>query len=177
MLADPLAVCHCQDMPKPTEVRRQVLAEMLTAAAQRAATDAVMMHQAIAERVGLPATDLRCLNILRQDGATTPGELAAATGLTTGAITRMVDRLLAAGFVRRAHDERDRRRVIITAVSERMHEIAPHYEPLTTEFAEVTGDYTTDQLNLILGFFDNLHNTFTRMTAQLRSSESDERVG
>jgi len=133
----------------------------------------VMMHQAIADRVGLPATDLRCLNILRQGGPTTPGELAAATGLTTGAITRMVDRLLVAGFVQRAHDESDRRRVIITAVPECEREIAPYYEPLAIEFEKVTGGYTNDQLELILGLFDRLHDTFIRMTAQMRSSEPD----
>ncbi|MDH6245548.1 MarR family transcriptional regulator [Mycobacterium sp. OTB74] len=159
-------------MPQSQTVRREQLAEMLKSAAQRAATEAVMMHQAIADTVGLPTTDLRCLNILRQDGPTTPGKLAAATGLTTGAITRMIDRLLAAGFVQRAHDEQDRRRVLITAVPERLSEIAPHYEPIAAQFDKVTSSYTNDQLELILGLFDRLHDAFTEITTQLRGNET-----
>jgi DNA-binding MarR family transcriptional regulator len=153
--------------------RRQKLTEALSAAAQRSATDAVMLHQAIADRIGLPTTDLRCLNIIRQSGHTTPGQLAAATGLTTGAITRMIDRLFAAGYLQRANDHQDRRRVIITAVPERMAELAPYYEPLGIEFHKVTSGYTNDQLALILGLFDRLHEASTRVKAQLRSSSPD----
>lgn len=163
-------------MSESAKARRRKLAEALSAAAQRSATDAVMMHQAIADRVGLPVTDLRCLNILRQGGPTTPGELAAATGLTTGAITRMIDRLLTAGFVRRAHDEQDRRRVIITAAPERLDEIAPYYQPLTIEFDKATRGYTNDQLELILGLLHRLHETSILVTAQLRSGDPDGSV-
>jgi DNA-binding MarR family transcriptional regulator len=161
---------------KSATARRRALAEALTSAAQRNGTDVVMMHQVIAERVGLAVTDLRCLNILRQHGPTTPGELAAATGLTTGAITRMVDRLLAAGFVRRAHDECDRRRVMITAMSARMAEIAPHYEPVAAAFAKVADGYTDEQLQLIVGLFDRMHETSIQVTAQLRDGDSDPKA-
>jgi DNA-binding MarR family transcriptional regulator len=148
------------------------LGRELTLAAQRNATDAVMMHQAVADRLGLHVTDLRCLNLLRLGGAATPGELAARTGLTTGAVTRMIDRLLRAGFVTREHDERDRRRVIITLTESRTAEIARHYEPLAREFGSVLAGYSTEQLELLLDAFNRFHDASLRVTALLRETES-----
>ncbi|MFF3568021.1 MarR family winged helix-turn-helix transcriptional regulator [Nocardia jiangxiensis] len=147
------------------------LGRQLTIAAQRNATDAVMLHQAVADRLGLHVTDLRCLNLLRLGGPATPGELAARTGLTTGAVTRLIDRLIKSGFVTRAHDEHDRRRVIISLSADRTGEIARHYEPLAREFGRVMGDYSAEQLELILGVFDRLHDTSLRVTAMLREAD------
>ncbi|WP_067885555.1 MarR family winged helix-turn-helix transcriptional regulator [Nocardia vaccinii] len=147
------------------------LGRRLTVAAQRNATDAVMMHQAVADRLGLHVTDLRCLNLLRLGGPATPGELAARTGLTTGAVTRMVDRLIKSGFVTREHDQDDRRRVIISLAEGRTAEIARHYEPLAREFGRVMGDYSAEQLELILGLFNRLHDTSLRVTAMLREAD------
>jgi DNA-binding MarR family transcriptional regulator len=143
----------------------------LTMAAQRSATDAVMMHQAVADRLGLHVTDLRCLNLLRLGGPATAGELATQTGLTTGAITRMIDRLLKGGYVRREHDEQDRRRVIVSVVQEKIDKIAPHYEVLANEFGAVMADYTAEQMELVLEVFDRLHETSLRVTALLRAEE------
>ncbi|WP_327143231.1 MarR family winged helix-turn-helix transcriptional regulator [Nocardia sp. NBC_01327] len=150
--------------------KNQELAADLTLAAQRSATDAVMLHGAMADRLGLHVTDLRCLNLLRMGGAATAGELAQRTGLTTGAITRMIDRLLKAGYVRREHDEQDRRRVIITAIQDRIDEIAPHYEVLAREFGKITADYTEEQLHLLLDIFNRLHETSLHVTAILREN-------
>jgi DNA-binding MarR family transcriptional regulator len=147
------------------------LGQRLTVAAQRNATDAVMMHQAVADRLGLHVTDLRCINLLHLSGPATPGELAVRTGLTTGAVTRMIDRLIKAGFVTREHDEQDRRRVIITASEHRAAEIGRHYEPLAREFGAVLQDYSTEQLELILDLFNRFHETSLRVTAMLRDPE------
>ncbi|MBF6077940.1 MarR family transcriptional regulator [Nocardia beijingensis] len=140
----------------------------LTVAAQRSATDAVMMHQAVADRLGLHVTDLRCLNLLRLGGPATAGELAARTGLTTGAVTRMIDRLLKAGYVHREHDEQDRRRVIVSVVDAKIDELAPHYEILAREFGAAMADYTAEQMELVLEVFNRLHETSLRVTALLR---------
>ncbi|WP_054814741.1 MarR family winged helix-turn-helix transcriptional regulator [Nocardia arizonensis] len=147
------------------------LSTRLNLAAQRSANDAVMMHQAVADRLGLHVTDLRCLNILRLGGPATAGELAAATGLTTGAITRMIDRLLKAGYVRREHDDQDRRRVFISVIPERIEEIAPHYEVLAREFGDAMRGFTLEELTLVLEVFDRLHATSVRVTELLREGQ------
>lgn len=77
---------------------------------------AVLFQDAVARSVGLNSTDLQAVGLLMSSGPATPGELAARTGLTAGgAVTAMIDRLERAGYVTRARDDADRRRVIVTA--------------------------------------------------------------
>ncbi len=76
----------------------------------------IMFHRAVAERLGLNLTDHKCAELLLRLGPLTAGELARETGLTTGAITGVIDRLEQAGYARRQRDVHDRRRVIVHAV-------------------------------------------------------------
>src|SRR5690349_3034857 len=97
---------------KSSEKRSELLAG-LGHEFRQLATATVLFHQAIADRLGMHVTDHRCLDILLRSGSITAGELAQRTGLTTGAITGVIDRLEKAGFVQRAKDPADRRRVVI----------------------------------------------------------------
>ncbi|GJM74993.1 hypothetical protein HMSSN036_72090 [Paenibacillus macerans] len=81
-------------------------------------TRAVMLHQTISEKIGLNATDHKCLDYLLKAGPVTAGRLAELTGLTTGAVTSVIDRLEQAGFATRDKDPNDRRKVLVKAVSE-----------------------------------------------------------
>ena len=80
------------------------LIDDLQQAGRRLSLATIMFHQAVADRLGLNPTDHKCIDLLASAGSTTAGELAEATGLTTGAITGVIDRLEAAGFVRREDD-------------------------------------------------------------------------
>src|SRR4051794_26920350 len=79
----------------------------------------VLFSQALADRLGINLTDFKCLSILERTGAVTAGKLAELTGLTTGAVTGLIDRLEKAGWARRVRDPNDRRHVIIEAAKER----------------------------------------------------------
>src|SRR5215468_4932005 len=83
----------------------------------------VMFHQAVADRLGMNITDHKCADILARTGPITAGDLARRTGLTTGAITGVIDRLEREGFVRRVRDPHDRRRVIVEPVVKRMEQV------------------------------------------------------
>jgi DNA-binding MarR family transcriptional regulator len=74
-------------------------------------------------------TDLRCLELLGLESEATPSRLAVLLGLTTGAVTGILDRLERTGFVRREADPADRRRVFVRPVPERLTEIAARYQP------------------------------------------------
>jgi predicted transcriptional regulator len=76
----------------------------------------VLFHAAVAEHLGLGATDHKALGLIEQRGAVTAGELADVTGLTTGAITNVIDRLERAGYIQRTKDPHDRRKVVLVAV-------------------------------------------------------------
>ena len=112
----------------------------------------VLFSQAVAERVGLNPTALECLGILVETGPIPAGRLAEMTGLTTGAITGVVDRLEEAGFVRRERDPNDRRRVIVRPLSERLPDVAPFFDPLQRAMAGLYARYSDQELALIIDF-------------------------
>lgn len=102
-------------MTEPTARRAAAIARQ-GEAMQEFMARAVLFQDAVARSVGLNGTDLQAVGLLLSSGPATPGELAARTGLTAGgAVTAMIDRLERAGYVHRARDEADRRRVIVTA--------------------------------------------------------------
>src|SRR5690348_4151309 len=98
---------------------RDALAATLTDALREVSSLGVLLSQSVADRLGIGSSDLESLGFLSRDRAMTAGRLAQLTGLTTGAITGLVDRLERAGYVRREPDPHDRRRVIISWNSER----------------------------------------------------------
>src|SRR5438034_2670026 len=97
---------------KPPTTRAELLAA-LNEAARRQSTATVLFHAAVAERLGLSATDHKYADLIARQGPMTAGELADRAGLTTGAITGVLDRLERAGWVRRERDPHDRRRVMV----------------------------------------------------------------
>jgi DNA-binding MarR family transcriptional regulator len=116
-------------------------------------TVTILFHQAIADRLGMNVTDHKCAGILAKSGPITAGELARITGLTTGAITGVIDRLESAGFVRRARDSSDRRRVIIEPDPKRIDSrIVPLFASMGQAAARLYDRYSVDELTLIVDF-------------------------
>ena len=95
---------------------RAALMQELEHAMRRASSQGTIFSQSVADRVGVSSADMECMDFLIMEGRITAGRLAELTGLTTGAITGMVDRLEKAGYVRRERDENDRRKVYIATV-------------------------------------------------------------
>ena len=113
-----------------------------------------LMGSAAAEKIGINATDLVCLNILSFSGHMTAGELARATGLTTASITGVVDRLEEAGFVARQRDPQDRRRVVVQINLDRaMRDVAAVFVPMLRAWREMASRYSDDELRLIVDFY------------------------
>src|SRR5687767_9559157 len=103
---------------KVPDERASIIAELLDLGRDLSART-ILFHEAVASRLGLSATDSKCLDIaLRSPESLTAGRLAEATGLTTGAITGVLDRLERGGFIRREKDDSDRRQVFIRVVPE-----------------------------------------------------------
>jgi len=128
-----------------------------------------LMGQAAADRIGLNATDLNCLNILTFRGEMTAGELARETGLTTASITGVTDRLEEAGFVRRERDPADRRRVVIRLVLEKgLAEVAPVFLPMVRDWQQMADRYTDDELRLIVDFYGRMEKVLRTHLARLR---------
>jgi DNA-binding MarR family transcriptional regulator len=128
-----------------------------------------LMGQAAADRIGLNATDLNCLNILSFSGEMTAGDLARETGLTTASITGVADRLEEAGYVRRERDPKDRRRVVIRLVLDRaLKNVAPVFLPLVQAWQGVVSRYTDDELQLIVEFYAQMEQVIRDHLVRLR---------
>ncbi|HEY1347607.1 MAG TPA: MarR family transcriptional regulator [Streptosporangiaceae bacterium] len=128
-----------------------------------------LMGTAAAERIGINATDLNCLNILSFSGHMTAGELARATGLTTASITGVVDRLEEAGFVTRERDPNDRRRVVIQINLDRaMNNVAAVFVPMLRAWREMASRYSDDELRLIVDFYARMEQVLRDHIVRLR---------
>jgi DNA-binding MarR family transcriptional regulator len=79
-------------------------------------TETILFHQALADVLDIHVTDHRCIHFIHTYGAMPAGRLAELTGLTTAAVTGIIDRLEKAGYVRRANDPKDRRRTIVEPI-------------------------------------------------------------
>src|SRR5689334_19670267 len=102
--------------------------------------------RAAATRMGLNATDMQVIDILESDGSSTAGQLADLTGLTTGAITGMLNRLEEAGLVRRERDPNDGRRVIVHLARDKsVKEIGSIFTSLEREWNEMVSHYNVEQ--------------------------------
>src|ERR1700759_5205037 len=104
--------------------------QQLEEAMRRSSAQGVMYGQTVANVAGIANSDMECMDILMLEGRVTAGRLAEVTGLTTGAITGVIDRLEKAGYVRRVRDDSDRRKVFIEIVPENVAKIGRFYEHL-----------------------------------------------
>ena len=119
-------------------------------------TETVLLHQAIADRLGLNPTDHKALGFLVDAGRPiTAGQLAVEMGLTTGAITGIVDRLERAGFVRRKRDGGDRRQVILEVIMDKVRrEVFPLFEQLGQHMSALAASYSPRDLATITDFVE-----------------------
>jgi MarR family protein len=128
-------------------------------------TAVVMFHEAVGQRLGVSAGDQRALTLLR-GGPLSAGALAKEIGLTPGAVTGMVDRLEAAGLVRREVDPDDRRRVVVTAVDTG----GGHdglFGGLSAAMGTMMSRYSPAELKVIGDFVDRTIGVLKEQTAKL----------
>jgi DNA-binding MarR family transcriptional regulator len=129
----------------------------------------VLFSQAIAARLGLTPTELECLDQILLGEDVTAGALAKSTGLTTGAITGIVDRLERAGYARRERDPRDRRRVLVKVTPTARMRAMPFYRALQREMGRLLAEYRDDEIALLLGYFRRTRSVMQGEIAKLRS--------
>ena len=107
-----------------------------------------------AERIGLNRTDLHCINIVENSGGLTAGALAAESGLTTGAVTGVIDRLERAGYARRVPDPADRRRVKLEVTPKWYARAEKIWGPVASDWAtRLGGRFSPEELERVIEFF------------------------
>jgi DNA-binding MarR family transcriptional regulator len=129
----------------------------------------VMFHNAVAERLGLNVTDHKCLDCLLRYGPITAGQLAKLTGLTTGAITGVLDRLEKGGFAKRQPDPKDRRKVVIVPVPDKLQEMGKLFGFLGKNMAGIMSNYTTKEAEVVLDFMQRAVSVMREANIRVRA--------
>jgi DNA-binding MarR family transcriptional regulator len=147
---------------------RAALMEELEHAIRRSSAQGVIFGQTVAGQAGISGSDLECLDFLNLEGRVTAGRLAEMTGLTTGAITGVVDRLEKAGLARRERDASDRRKVFIAPVPENIAKVGRFYLHLQQAMLKVWETYSDEELRLLLRFTTQGYHTVRKATEELK---------
>lgn len=142
----------------------------LSEAIQKAGTLKVLHTNAVASRIGLSATEFEAMDIITRYQPMTAGKLAEYCGVTTGAITGLVDRLERAGFVERERDSEDRRRVYIKPIEnrERNQKVRELYLPIAKAFTALAEQYTPEQTQLLIDLHTRLNSVTEKAISELR---------
>ena len=148
---------------------RAALMQELENALRRGSAQGAIFGQTVANTVGISGSDLECLDFLNLEGRVTAGRLAEVTGLTTGAITGVVDRLEKAGLVRRERDPDDRRKVFIATVPENVVRVGRFYENMQKGMVKLWETYSDAELRLLVGFATKGYETMLAATEELKS--------
>jgi DNA-binding MarR family transcriptional regulator len=116
----------------------------------------------VAKTFKLSRTDMRCLDILGRVGPMTAGQLSDESGLSTGAVTFLLDRLESAGMVKRRRDTDDRRRVWVELVPAAQKRLQHAQQPIVEEMKQVTRRFKAEELAIVRDFMREAKEVFER---------------
>ena len=156
---------------KHAEVRKELARELRQFTGLGAS-----FFRAAAARLGMTVTDMQVIDILDSTGPMTAGQIADLTGLTTGAITGMLNRLEEAELVRRERDPNDGRRVIVRLKrgKDERHKIGPIFDSLGKAWDELASDYDDEQIAFLLEFLKRSNALARQEIARLREASAGE---
>lgn len=138
-------------MTKPVSEELR-LVEQVGMHVRRMGAQSVILSEVMAKRFGLHTTDLECLDLIFLRKDPTAGELAKATGLTSGAVTALIDRLQNAGYVERVADPSDRRRVHVRIKPDAIKPIEAAYVPIQEKMFALWSSFSRHDLQVVIDF-------------------------
>ncbi|GAB3591430.1 MarR family transcriptional regulator [Angustibacter peucedani] len=134
---------------------RAQVTERITQVMQEVIASSVLTNERIARHVGLNVVDWQTYGVIgRHEGAMTPGQVSAATGLPSSTTTRVLDRLEAKGLVQRDAAPDDRRKVLVTALPVTVVEVGEAYERILDQLEQVHREFTVDQLETVARYLE-----------------------
>jgi DNA-binding MarR family transcriptional regulator len=159
-----------QDISVSRDERDRLIDEIsIEVRAEQTAVD--IFDDVVADKMRINRTDMRCLDILQRAEAMTAGDLARESGLTTGAVTAVLDRLERAGYARRARDTADRRKVLIEVVPEAFAGMGAYYGPLAEWTNAELAQYDDERLLFLRDFLRRGREFLEAHTDRVRRGE------
>ena len=159
------------EQPAGNSTRAALLERVGLHLGRELSTHTVLFHETLAARLGIAPTDIKCIGVIGfSRRPVTAGDLVAATGLTSGAVTGIIDRLEHAGFVRRERDPDDRRRVIITPLPAAAQKVASLFDDLGKAMMKLASSLTDAELAAVERYMLECMKILRDETARLRTS-------
>ena len=138
-------------MARRKDLEGEIQQQMVSMIAQ-----VVLFNHAATASLGLGASDSQFLTLLRTRGPMSPGQLAEASGLTSGTVTGVIDRLEKAKLVRRKRDSGDRRKVLVVPTADAVDRLSPIYAGQAALLSDVLAHRTPAELEAISSFLGDL---------------------
>ena len=141
-------------------------------------TAIVVFNEAVGRLLGLSAVERKCIDVLRRLGPVTAGTIGEHTGLTTGAVTGLMDRLAKAGYVRRDRDPHDRRKVVVELLpNERMDALlATAFGPFSEDMTKIAAGYSDAERRAIADWVRRTTDALVASTHRIMATGSPDRA-
>jgi DNA-binding MarR family transcriptional regulator len=140
-----------QNRRQKAEYRAEICQQLMQLG-EIGSTETALFHQTAASTIGMGITDLKAMSILLQEGSATPGRLSARLGLTSGAMTAVIDRLERRQYAKRQADHSDRRKVTVAINKEKLPEMNKAYASMGNAFMSLLQKYSTEELEFLVRF-------------------------
>lgn len=156
---------------KKLETREQIVSNLMISIRKEIRAATLFVHT-MSEITGMHPTDIKCLDFLSDVKFATAGELAKITGLTTGAVTAVIDRLEKIGFVKREADSKDRRKIIVRIVAEHPNNLELVRNIFVDKLPNNLSEYKDEELNLIANWNKKLSDIFHSEIEKIRKNKN-----
>jgi DNA-binding MarR family transcriptional regulator len=120
---------------------------------------------------------MRCLDLIGRLGPLTAGRLAEESGLTTGAVTFILDHLEEAGMVTRRRDTEDRRRVWVEIDPQAQKRLLEVQQPVAEQMREVAQRFKADELAIVRDFMRQAKEVFQRQVSGVVAGDEEPTEG
>jgi DNA-binding MarR family transcriptional regulator len=153
---------------------REKLVDELGLAVREAQAAVDEMDEAASRALGINRTDARCMDVIHREEPVTPGYLAERSGLTTAAVTTVLDRMERAGYVTRERDTQDRRRVLVR-LTPLAHERVGVLWGSFADFRDALNRYSLKELRLLRDFHLRARDYNRQAAAKAREVSFEDR--
>lgn len=148
--------------------------QQFRAASRQYSDTSIFMHEAIARKAGLTGSDHKYLGLILQHKELTAGDLSKLTGLTTGAVTGLIDRLEKKKLLKRQFTKDDRRKVlIIPNVENSMKLLQPLFSELQEKTLELLASFSTAEIQTIERYFVEATAIMKEVTQNINTKQND----
>src|SRR5689334_21676273 len=156
---------------KSSQAGKSELVDRLMLALRRSSAAGVLHGQTIARRAGINSTDMECLDLILMSGPSTAGEIGRRTGLSSGAVTGLIDRLEKHGLVERTADPHHRRKVLVRVREDKIGPLASQFGPLEKRTQALLEGYSREELRHLLDFMERAGDVVLERVAVLTKTK------